>query len=301
MADADKLELLPETVTEATELLRKGFRPVAGGTDLIVRRHAMLRPQMLRALPGGAGTGRLFSCRRIPAARRIFTDDDRLSVGRRLHIGSCVTLAEIIDFKETPELLRQAVLSIAAPGIRNAATLIGNICNASPAADSLPALYVLNGEITCSDGKAERRIPLQDFITGPGKTVLRSDELVLSVSCELSIGENCIFRKVGTRAANALSKISIASLWKHEAGILSDFRIAVGACAPVIIRKPEIEKIITGTAAGADTDSPAIRIDKFLNEFEKYITPIDDQRSTAVYRKNTALRLLKDILLKVSE
>ena len=280
MSDINTPNLLPATVSEASELLKMGYTPVAGGTDLIVRRHAVLKSSPLEA-----GPGKIFSCRKIEETKHLYIENSRL------HIGSSVCLADIISFDAVPPILREALLTIAAPGIRNAATLAGNICNASPAADSLPALYVLNAEIICSNGADERTIPIETFITGPGKTLLNNDEIVVSISCEIPGDVRWTYRKVGTRAANALSKISIASIWKLEKGIPSDFRLAVGACAPTVIRKPEIEKMVI-----SDYYSDNFDISAAVSEYSRFIVPIDDQRSTARYRKNTALKLVDEVL-----
>ncbi len=280
--------LIPQTIEGAIKLLRDGYRPVAGGTDLIVRRHALLKSN-----PKLAGPDKLFSCRQITGTDKIYSGNGRLIVG------CTVSLTDIIVFPGCPPLLREALSSIATPGIRNAATLAGNICNASPAADSLPALYLLNAKIRTSGGSGAREIPIEDFITGPGRTLLKPDELVTSISCEIPTGSadnHCwIFKKVGTRAANALSKLNIAAMWQNEANTVSNFRLAIGACAPTVIRSIEAEQLIIGSKT---TD-----IEKYLPEclavYSKLIRPINDQRSTAAYRKNTALKLI-DYIIKTA-
>ena len=212
-----------------------------------------------------------------------------------------MNLADIIAFPGCPSLLREALSSIAAPGIRNAATLAGNICNASPAADSLPALYLLNARISTSGGSETREIPIDDFIIGPGRTLLKPDELVTSINCEIlaegTDNPSWIFRKVGTRAANALSKLSIAAIWKNEADTVTDFRLAIGACAPTVIRSIEPEQLIIGSKTG--------EVEKHLAEclsvYSRLIRPINDQRSTAEYRKNTALKLIDYIIKTVGK
>ena len=271
--------LFPSSVEEAARLCLKGFRPVGGGTDLIVRNHAI-------AKTGAADFAPLFSCRDIPETRRL-----ELSEGR-LFIGSSVTLSDIISFDSCPGLLKNALLSIASPGIRNTATLAGNICNASPAADSLPALYLYNTIIETGGIGGNRYIPVSDFVTAPGKTSLLDDEIVVSVSLEPCDAE-MYFRKIGTRAANALSKLSIAALIKKDDGRFTDFRLAVGACAPTVVRIREAEKLIIGSSFDEVRD----RLDTIISLYSERLTPIDDQRSTARYRKNTAIRLIKNLLV----
>ena len=272
--------LVPETIEEAIALLNDGYLPVGGGTDMIVRRHALLKSDPRAADSDSRSGSRLFSTRKIRGTGGVRTD------GGRLIIGSSAKLSEIISFPGCPKLLAESLLSIAAPGIRNAATLAGNICNASPAADSLPALYALNAEITAAGTSGTRDIPISDFITGPGKTALAAGELVVSISCELTgSGYGHIFRKVGTRAANALSKLCIAAIWKEGGAELVDFRLAAGACAPTVIRSADAENFILEK-----------RVKEALHLYSRLLNPIDDQRSTAEYRRNTALKVIEKII-----
>ncbi len=289
-----KMKLLnPETIEQAAELMQQGFVPVSGGTDLIVRRHAL----SLKPVSGSGPVPGVFSCLNIEGTNSISVKDGRIN------IGSSMSLADIIEHQGCPELLRKALASIAAPGIRNAATLAGNICNASPAADSLPALYVLNAEITASRPGLSRRIAIEDFITGPGKNALEADELVTSISCDSDISNNAqtidFFQKVGTRAANALSKLSVAAIYSltsenGKQSEIADFRLAVGACAPTVIRSKEAEKIIIAALNKNSGFDDAVKI------YESLLKPIDDQRSTAEYRRNTALRIIKNLLTEIN-
>ena len=286
--------LCPSRLVEALKLAKEGYKPVAGGSDLLIRRHSItkLESHSLGPTPR-AGFIPIFYCGKIKENLGLKVSADGLE------IGSAVTLSRIIESKHCPKLLAEALESIASPGIRNMATLAGNICNASPAGDSLPVLYVLDAVIeTASIDEAgeiiRRRIPIADFITGPGRTTLTSGELVTSLRLPLAAGYSQIFRKVGTRAANALSKLSIAAVWKTEGGEIADFRLAVGACGPTIIRSIDAEAEVAGC--------PISRIDTCLplalDRYSAALSPIDDQRSTAEYRKNTALKLIEDIILK---
>jgi len=147
------------------------------------------------------------------------------------------------------------------------------------------------------EGSASGAIALSltqlEFITGPGRTSLKEDELVTSVSFTIPETTGGIFRKVGTRAANALSKLSVASIRSTDGGVFTDFRLAVGACGPVVVRLPQAESMISGsTISGVKA-----RIDDILSLYSAALRPIDDQRSTAEYRKNTALRIIRNIIL----
>ena len=278
---ADSLQ--PTNVEEAVSLLLKGFMPVGGGSDLIVRNHALKKS-------GIKTERRLFTCSNIPETRRLEMDDDRLI------IGSSRTLSEIITSPLCPEPLRQSLLSIASPGIRNIATLAGNICNASPAADSLPALYILNAIIETAGTGGRRYIPVVDFIQGPGSTVLFDDEILISISIKPE-KMNHYFRKIGTRAANALSKLSVASVTETRDDVFTEFRLAVGACAPKVIRSQIAEQLVIGKTL----TERARDITDIISIYDELLTPIDDQRSTARYRKNTALKLIRSIILPGEE
>lgn len=288
---ADKIytaaQLTPLSIKAALNLLNEGFRPVAGGTDLMVRNHAVKK-----ASGNTAELPPIFSCRKIAETAGITAYEGMLE------IGAAVTLAEIIDYPECPPFLKDSLLSIASPGIRNIATLAGNICNASPAADSLPALYCLDTEITAASlttagAVSMKTWPLRDFITGPGKTLLGTKALVTGIRFLIPDGYTGVFRKVGTRAANALSKLCIAAIWKIENNIITDLRLSAGACAPTIIRSTEAEQLLHGRP----TAELGKTIDTVLEIYKSLINPIDDQRSTADYRRNTALKLIKNIIL----
>ena len=282
--------LKPETAEQASALLKEGYMPVGGGTDLLVRRHAFLKTN-----PDNAGSGLIFSTSEIAGSKLIESADGRFIVG------CSAKLSDIINHPGCPALLQKALLSIAAPGIRNAATLAGNICNASPAADSLPALFVLNAEIITAGSNGSRTIPISSFITGPGKTMLQPDEIVIQIRCESSSlfknNTDFFFRKVGTRAANALSKLSICAIIETENGLFTDFRLAVGACSPVVIRNITAESILIGNSI---KDSEKLAVD-FTDRINSLIKPIDDQRSTSEYRRNTALKIIRKLITDTAD
>ena len=204
-------------------------------------------------------------------------------------------MTEILAFDGMPELLRRAVALIAAPALRNRATLGGNICNASPAADSLPPLYVHEAEAVAKSGSGERRLRIAEFLTGPGKTALAPEEILCGVRVPLlPKAGRLYYRKVGTRRANALSKLSAAGFARLEAGRVAEFRFALGAVAPTVIRLPEAEAAAMGCAPAE------IDVTKILDLARPHIQPIDDQRSTADYRRQVALNSLAEFLEQLS-
>lgn len=214
--------------------------------------------------------------------------------GADLVIGAGATLADLLNDKRIPSALKQAAAQIASPAIRNVATLTGNICNASPAGDTLPALYCLNARLVLAcDGK-ERRVNIGDFIQGPGKTDLRDDELVKSIVLPMERFEVVDYRKVGTRKANALSKLAFLGLAKVEGETIQDVRIAFGAVAPTVVRSRQLES----ECIGLSRRELAQRRPELLDAYARLIVPIDDQRSTAHYRKAISLRLLDHFLTR---
>jgi CO/xanthine dehydrogenase FAD-binding subunit len=263
-------------------LKEKKALPFAGGTDLMVhyRNYSGTESTINRPV--------------------LFTDDiselHHITVeGDTLNIGASCLLSELEESPNVPDLLRKAISEIAAPALRNRATLAGNICNASPAGDSLPPLYVYDAAVILSSVRGSRTVPLEQFITGPGKTLLAEDELLTSIIIPLEREETVYYRKVGTRAANALSKLSVAGYARFDGKQLSDFRMAFGAVGPVVIRLKSVESLIIGKTP-AELDIGTIK-----KAYGCHIKPIDDQRSTADYRKDVVLNLIEDFIVKLQE
>jgi len=213
-------------------------------------------------------------------------------VGTEIRIGAAVTYSELLEHPSIPEILKRASWELSAPGLRNIATLVGNICNASPAGDAVCALYVLDAELEIRGPKEPRRVPVHEFIQGPGKTVLKDNELVTAVYLPASSLPITAYHKVGTRRANALSKLSFCGVAELESGRVSQVAIAVGAVAPTVVRSREIEQRI----AGLRLDELEAGLPEIMAAYDALITPIDDQRSTAVYRRQTANGLIERFL-----
>ncbi|WP_108650539.1 FAD binding domain-containing protein [Dongshaea marina] len=271
----------PDSLEEALEFLgRTRARVFAGGTDLMVRhrRHGGLRADL---------TGDLLFIDGISELCRIeFTEQE-------VRIGAGALLSEIEHHPQLPKVLRQSIRGIAAPALRNRATLGGNICNASPAADTVPALHVLDAQLELRSATARRRVSIAQMITGPGATLLNSDELLTEIIFPRLQPELSLYRKVGTRQANALSKLSVAAMATKKGDNFSEFRIAFGAVAPTVVRCPKLEEM----AIGVPMDGPCI--EQICHGYAELIQPIDDQRSSARYRQRVALNLLKHSLLSL--
>ncbi|MEW5815217.1 MAG: FAD binding domain-containing protein [Spirochaetota bacterium] len=269
----------PHTLAEALSIRKaKDVIPFAGGTDLMVTYRGVSETSTVFPDPVLFVDG-IAEIKEIKRAADGF-----------LSIGAGCTLTSVLSNNGVPALIKAAVGEIAAPAIRNRATLAGNICNSSPAGDSLPALYVLGAKLKLLSSSTERVVPVEKFITGPGKNVLRNDEILTEIIIPLHVFSIIYYRKVGTRKANALSKLSIAAAADVKEEKLMDIRVALGAVGPTIIRDRDIESGMIGL------NIKNIKIEKILKAYENLIRPIDDQRSTAAYRKKVTLNLVKYFL-----
>jgi CO/xanthine dehydrogenase FAD-binding subunit len=266
--------LHPSSLQEALALrARTGAIPLAGGTDLMVRFR-----RGAGALPGFTAPVLLLD--RCAELTRIDITPSGITVG------SMVTLARLADFPPVHPALRDALLSMGGPALRTVATLGGNICNASPAADTLPFLYAFDATVTLGSSRGERVLPIHELITGPGRTALRPDELLLSVFVPGWQPSCALWRKVGTRKANALTKVSIAAFAECTNGRVGRAAIALGAVAPTVVRVRDVESALIGAAS---------RHEVSLVE-PLPVRPIDDQRSTALYRQTVASNLVASFL-----
>jgi xanthine dehydrogenase FAD-binding subunit len=211
-----------------------------------------------------------------------------------LHIGACCTYSELFGNPLIPVALKKAIKTIAAPAIRNRGTLGGNVCNASPAGDTLPLLYVYNAKLLLRSVKGDRIVPIGDFIQGVRRIQREPNEILAEIILPsvLDEGAHVIFEKVGNRNADAIAKVGFAGYIRVKGDVIEDVRFAFGAVGPTMVRSLAIEKMLLGkTMPLADSD-----ITQVVAAFDKIIKPIDDQRSTALYRKTVALNLLRYFL-----
>lgn len=270
----------PEKLEDALKILGKEHCTIfAGGTDLMVknRQWSGLIPDFntpVVFLDNIAGIG------------------DIRRDGGILRIGAACTLSKIIENQCVPDYIKTVLEQMASPGIRNAATIGGNICNSSPAGDTLPLLYALDAALLLQNANGKREISVQDFIKGPGKNLLEKDEILTEISIPLMDFDVIEYRKVGTRKSTALSKLSFIGFAKADKYCISDIRLAFGAVGPKVVRERDMEKEIMKMSHDGVLDIPAVK-----DMYESIIKPIDDQRSTAKYRKETALRLLEDFIV----
>jgi CO/xanthine dehydrogenase FAD-binding subunit len=216
------------------------------------------------------------------------------SQNKDLHIGACCTYTELLENPLTPLPLKNAIKTIAAPAIRNRGTLGGNICNASPAGDTLPLLYVYNAKLLLRSVKGDRMVEISDYIQGPRRVQRLPNEIVTEIILPSVLEEDShvVFEKVGNRNADAIAKVSFAGFIKVNQEHIEDIRFAFGAVGPTMVRSLDIEKKLIGKLLPlTNTD-----INTIIAAYDKIIKPIDDQRSTAAYRKTVALNLLRYFL-----
>jgi xanthine dehydrogenase small subunit len=253
----------PASLSEALTILRDDQRtPIAGATDLYVALNfGTLEPR------------RFLDIWAVEELRDISMN------GTTLVIGALVTYTSLIRsplvVSKLPMLV-EASRQVGGPQIQNRGTLGGNVANASPAGDSLPVLAAADAVVVLRSAEAERRVPITKFYTGYRATVMRPNELIVAIEIP-PVESTQWFRKVGTRAAQAISKIVVAGVRAPVP------RIAFGSVAPTVVRVPETERAL---AAGATIDEAALVL-------SREITPIDDLRSTAEYRLRVAANLLR--------
>jgi xanthine dehydrogenase FAD-binding subunit len=268
----------PKSLSEALEI-RADARviPFAGGTDLMVhnRRNSGVNPRF---------DAPVLFLDAIDEIREITRLENEVS------IGAATPLAQLLE-ADVPELLKQSIRDIGGPALRNRATIGGNICNASPAGDTLPALYVHEATVVLESVTGTRIIGIDAFQTGPGRTDLGSDEILTRILIPILAEGSLYYRKVGTRRANAISKLSAAGYAASAHGRITDFRFAYGAVAPTVVRIPDAERLVINGEKAVDV----------LDAAGRYISPIDDQRSSAGYRRQVTLNALEEFLHRLEE
>ncbi len=265
----------PATLVGAVELLADGGQPLAGGTDLVVRlRQSESRPR------------RLVYLGRIPELRALSVEEGSAE------IGAAVSHAEILSSPLAARLpiLRQALSTIGGPAIRAMGTLGGNVANASPAADGLIPLYLLDAQVRLAGLTGEREIPLSSFVRGPGAIDLRSGELIRSLMLPFPAGTPLsYFRKVGRRRALVIAVASLGALVWETQGKIAQARVALGSVAPTVLRPAHVERALVGRELHAGS------LEDLAELLSEETRPIDDLRATAAYRRQVAGSLLVDM------
>ncbi|MFA5236007.1 MAG: FAD binding domain-containing protein [Bacilli bacterium] len=275
--------VIPKTLAEALACLDEGtFKVIAGGTDLMVQKRspAGLAPNF---------TSDMIYVANLAELKRVYEDEDGI------HIGAAVTLEALLEHELTPNVLKTIIGQIAAPGIRHMGTLAGNIANASPAGDTLVGLYVLDAMIKLERINGHRLVPIQAFIVGVRRTISEPREMITEIIIPKPKFSHTYYQKVGGRQADAISKVSFLGVAEIENDIVVDLRLAFGAVAPTVIRSSDFEKTLKNiSVAELKADLPRI-----IEHYRSIIHPIDDQRSSAGYRNEVAVNLLRDMIEKI--
>lgn len=271
----------PRDFKEALALLSDEpgvWRPFAGGTDLMVLFEA-----------GKLQHRKFFSLWHLEELRGIEVTDEHVTLGA-LTTYTEVQANEILQ-EEFP-MLCQAASETGGLAIQNRGTLGGNIANASPAGDSPPALLVYDAQLELVSAQGTRILPYEGFHTGYKQMLLRPDELIKSIRLPRTRQlRRQYYRKVGTRKAQAISKICFAGLAQMDGEQLKDIRIALGSVAPTVVRCSKTEDVLRSQKVDAELVSAA------RAALAREISPIDDIRSTSNYRLQVALNVLEDFLM----
>lgn len=258
----------PRSLKDALRLLREEapLQPLAGCTDVYVALEF-----------GQARATRYLDLWGLDGLRGIARERDTLV------LGALTTYRELRESKLVARhlpMLAAAAAEVGGPQVQNRGTLGGNIANASPAGDTLPVLAAAEAVVVLKSLDGTRRVPFTSFFTGYRQTAMRPDELIVAVEVPRVMGRQW-FRKVGTRAAQAISKVVMAGV-RGQGRQAAAPRLALGSVAPTVVRLPRTEAALH---AGASLDEAR----RLLTE---EIAPIDDLRSTAGYRRAVAANLL---------
>jgi CO/xanthine dehydrogenase FAD-binding subunit len=276
---------IPGSLSEALSLLAREpevWQPFAGGTDLMV---------LLEA--GKLSHKQFFSVAGMDDLRGIDTSTDYIT------LGALTTYSEIrnhVPLQQDFPLLCTAAKETGSIATQNRGTIGGNIMNASPAADTPPALLVYDAEIELISQRGVRWMPYQGFHTGYKKTRIAPDELLRAVRLPRRTKQwRQYYRKVGARKAQAISKVCFAGAALMANGAIEDVRIALGSVAPIVQRALTTEDALRGQRATSQIISEAKEI------LAREIAPIDDIRSTVRYRQRVAQNLLGEFLLQLAQ
>jgi CO/xanthine dehydrogenase FAD-binding subunit len=272
----------PRSLPEAYAVLAgEPHRPVAGGTDLLVQITGEI----------GEPPDRVLDIWGLDELRGISVEGDTLVLG---------ALTTYTQIRQSPLVaehlpaLAEAAATIGAAQIQNRGTIGGNAANASPAGDTLPILLACDAQLVVGSGRGERSVAASRFWPNYRETALAADELILRVRLPLAADRQVRFRKVGTRRAQAISKVVMALAWRSNAADATtawhDVRLALGSVAATPVRAPRTEAVLEGSTPSEET------ADEAGETLAAEIEPIDDVRSSADYRRAVAARVLHRLI-----
>jgi CO/xanthine dehydrogenase FAD-binding subunit len=254
-----------------------GAMILCGGTDLLVKmRSGLLAPTLLLDIS------------ELESLREIRKTDGRIE------IGAAVTESELLAsdvIREHLPLLSIVLGKLGAVQIRNRGTLGGNVVNASPAADSAIPLLLYEAEVVLEGLQGERQLPLEAFFLGPGKTALATGEFLRALSLPIpNVQFTPFFHKVGRRKALTIAIASLGALLRIQAGTVAEIRLAAGSVAPTPLRLRQVEDRLQGKHLTASLIAEARDL------AAQSVSPIDDIRASATYRRTVVADLLARLL-----
>ena len=272
----------PTTLPQALEYRRDGAEILAGGTDfwpVRVGRSGYSTPDAVVLDLGAVG-----------CLRGISRQDGQW------RIGALVTWTDIAEagLPSAFRALQMAAREVGGRQVQNRGTIAGNLCNASPAADSVPALLALGASVELASLTGTRTIPLAQFLVGPRRTTLRPDEVMTALLVpEPHPQTRSHFIKLGARRYQLISVVMGAAVVRFDAGKVADAAIAIGACSPVAMRLPALEAAMIGAQI---VDLAGLPMAAHLTD----LAPIDDVRANAVYRREAAMVVTRRLLAELA-
>lgn len=273
---------IPSTLEEALKIRAEVHaKPLAGGSDLMVQYRRGTGVVPVFPFPVMIISG-------LKELKGIKKEEDGSVV-----IGALTTSAEIAECEDVPYFVRKAASLMGAISLRNSATIGGNLGNASPKGDLPQPLILLDARVILESATSKREILVDDFIKGSKKTDLKDDEIITAVRIPEVKYTYGYYRKIGTRKANAISKLSMSALLTLEDGVIKDFRVASGAAGPKIARNKDNEaKLI-----GKKLEDIASLTQDIVKTHDETISP----HAMATWRRNTTSRMLDYFLSEVSK
>lgn len=276
----------PVTVEECIQILDQqgsDAKILAGGTDLVIRmRSRVFKPKAVVSLNA------------IPELSEMILKEDGLYIG---------AMARLMDVSKSELLtgawgiLKTGAGNVSSMQVRNIATLGGNICNASPSADTVPGLVVSGAVANIAGKNGNRSVLLEDFFTGPGKTVLAEDEMLVSFKLpKYADKTGAVYKKYSIRGDTDIAIIGVAGKITLDAqGEVADVKIALGGVAPTVIRVPKAEALLAGQKLNEDLIEEAALI------ASESCTPITDARATKEYRKEMVRVWVRHVLTDAAQ
>ena len=271
---------VPSSLSEALVILsRRNCYIMSGGTDLMVQKH------ISSGLIPGFDKDVLY----VMGLKEL--DYIKLENGL-IHIGATTRYVEIENSPLIPQIYKDVIKEIASPNIRNMATLAGNIGNASPAGDSLVPLVLNDASVILSSTHGVREVLVRDFVQGVRKIDRKPEEMITEIIIKPQ-ELNYFWKKVGSRKAETITKVSLLGGYRIEDGIIKDLRISFGSVAIKTVRNLELENKYKNKPVSE------LDIDEVIKDYSPLVTPITDQRSNKEYRHKVAMNLLRRFLIQI--